>query len=155
VITEKMKIKHIDKLLIVVNSGMERPNNQYASLFMAFAAKKLHKIPEVVVYYGPQGVEMVKRGNLEKLECSHDVKKLVAGQFEDLNPEDLPDNLEQMARYVKDVFGVKFTSCATFHVVNGFATTLDDTTNIEDFIIRMEIPDAADAALTADKILYY
>jgi predicted peroxiredoxin len=150
-----MKIKHIDKLLIYVNSGLERPNNQYASLLMAFAAKKLHKIPEVVVYYGPLGVEMVRKGNLEKLECSHDLKKLVAGQFKDLNPEDLPDNLEQMARYVKDVFGVKFTSCATFHVVNRFATTLDDTTNIEDFIIRMEIPEAAEAALTADKILYF
>jgi predicted peroxiredoxin len=150
-----MKIKHIEKLLIYVNSGLERPNNQYASLVMAFTAKKLHKIPEVLVYYGPQGVEMVKKGNLEKLECTHDLKKLVAGQFEDLNPEDLPDNLEQMARYLKDVFGVKFTSCATFHVVNRFATTLDDTTNIEDFIIRMEIPEAAEAALTADKILYF
>ena len=150
-----MKIKNIEKLLIFVNSGMDRPYNQYASYAIAFAAKKIHKIPEVTVYYGPQGVEMVKKGNLEKLEFSTDLKKLIAGQFEGLSPEDLPDNLEQMARYVKDVFGVKIGSCATFHVVSGFATTLEDTTNVEDFIIRMEIPDATEAALTADKILYF
>jgi len=65
-----MKIKKIEKLLIFVNSGMDRPYSQYASYVVAFTAKKIHNIPEVMVYYGPQGVEVAKKGNLAKLACS-------------------------------------------------------------------------------------
>ena len=148
-----MKIKKIEKLLIIVNSGMDRPFSQYASYAIAFTAKKIHNIPDVMVFYGPQGAEMARKGNLAKLEFSEDVKKLIAGQFEGLKPEDLPDNLEQMARFVKDSMGVKIGSCATFHVVGGFATSIEDTSNIEDFIMPVKIPDAVEAALTADKIM--
>jgi predicted peroxiredoxin len=148
-----MKIKKIENLLIFVNSGMDRPFSQYASYAIAFTAKKIHNIPDVMVYYGPQGVEMVKKGNLAKLTFPAEVKELIAGQFEGLKPEDLPDNLEQMARFVKDDLGVKIGSCATFHVVSEFATSVEDTTNIEDFVMPVKIPDAVEAALTADKIL--
>ncbi|HID19526.1 MAG TPA: hypothetical protein EYP28_01090 [Methanophagales archaeon] len=148
-----MKIKKIEKLLIFVNSGMDRPFSQYASYAIAFTAKKIHNIPDVMVYYGPQGVEMVKKGNLAKLTFPAEVKELIAGQFEGLKPEDLPDNLEQMARFVKDDLGVKIGSCATFHVVTEFATSVEDTANIEDFVMPVKIPDAVEAALTADKIL--
>jgi predicted peroxiredoxin len=132
---------------------MDRPFSQYASYAIAFTAKKIHNIPDVMVYYGPQGVEMVKKGNLAKLTFPAEVKELIAGQFEGLKPEDLPDNLEQMARFVKDDLGVKIGSCATFHVVSEFATSVEDTTNIEDFVMPVKIPDAVEAALTADKIL--
>ncbi len=149
-----MKIKKIEKLLVIVNSGMDRPFSQYASYAIAFTAKKIHNIPDVMIFYGPQGAEMAQKGNLAKLAFSEDVKKLIAGQFDGLNPEDLPDNLELMARFVKDAMGVKIASCATFHVVGGFATSVEDTTNIEDFIMPVKIPDAVEAALSADKILY-
>ena len=152
---KKMKIKKIEKLLIFVKSGMDSPLSQYGSYAVAFAAKKIHNIPDVMVFYGQQGVEVVQKGNLAKLALSEDVKKLIAGQFEGLNPEDLPDNLELMARFVKDAMGVKIASCATFHVVSGFATSVEDTTNIEDFITPMKIPDAVEAELSADKILVF
>ncbi len=70
-----MKIKKIEKLLIFVNSGMDRPYSQYASYAIAFTAKKIHNIPDVMVYYGPQGVEVAKKGNLAKLAFPEDVKK--------------------------------------------------------------------------------
>ncbi len=150
-----MKIKKIEKLLVIVNSGMDKPYNQYASYAIAFAAKKIHNIPEVMIFYGPQGVEMAKKGNLAKLTFSEDLKKLIAEQFEGLSPDDLPDNLEQMARQLKDAMGVVIGSCATIHVASGFASSIDDTSNIEDFITPVKIPDAAEGALSADKILYF
>jgi len=150
-----MEIGKIEKLLVIVNSGMDRPFSQYASYAIAFTAKKIHSIPDVMVFYGPQGAEVVQKGNLAKLAFSEDVKKLIAEQFDGLKPEDLPDNLEQMARHVKDELGVKIGSCATFHVVGGFAASVGDTTNIEDFIMPVKIPDAVEAALSADKILYF
>ncbi|RJS71481.1 hypothetical protein CW714_05815 [Methanophagales archaeon] len=150
-----MKIKKIEKLLVIVNSGMDRPFSQYASYAIAFTAKKIHNIPDVMIFYGPQGAEMAQKGNLAKLAFSEDVKKLIAGQFEGLNPEDLPDNLELLARHLKEAMGVNIGSCATFHVVGGFATSVEDTTNIEDFIMPVKIPDAVEAALSADKILYF
>jgi predicted peroxiredoxin len=148
-----MEIGKIEKLLIFVNSGMDRPFSQYASYAIAFTAKKIHNIPDVMVYYGPQGVEVTKKGNLAKLAFPDNVKELIAGQFEGLSPGDLPDNLEQMARFVKDALGVNIGSCATFHVVSGFATSIEDTSNIEDFIMSVKIPDAVAAALSADKIV--
>jgi len=149
-----MKIKKIEKLLIVVNSGMDRPYNQYASYAVAFTAKKIHNIPDVMIYYGPHGVEMAKKGNLAKLTFSDTLKGLIAGQFEGLKIEDIPDNLEQMAIFVKDL-GVKIGSCATFHVVYDFAKSVEDTSNIEYFIMSMKIQDAVEAELSADKILYF
>jgi len=40
----------------------------------------------------------------------------------------------------------------TAHICE-FATSVEDTTNIEDFIMPVKIPDAVEAALTADKII--
>jgi len=39
----------------------------------------------------------------------------------DLCAADLPDNLKQMAHFQKDQLGVIIASCATFHVIGGFA----------------------------------
>jgi hypothetical protein len=50
---------------------------------------------------------------------------------------------------------LKIGSCATFHVVDGFATSVDDTSKIEEFIMPVKIPDAVEAVLSADKILFF
>jgi len=152
---EMGEMEEVDSLVVYVNSGMDKPYNQYAALVVAFTAKAVYEVPEVTVFYGPNGVEMVKKGTLAQLPIDDGLKKLVAGQFEGISPEDLPDNLEQLARFEKDKLGVNFASCATFHVVNGFADTVDDTTNIEDFVTPVKIPVAVGAALSADKILFF
>jgi predicted peroxiredoxin len=145
------EIGEVDSLLIFVNSGMDKPFNQYASLAIAFTAKTVYKVPEVTVYYGPNGVEMAKKGTLAQLPIDDNLGNLIASQFEGLTREDLPTNLEDLARFEKEELGVNFASCATFHVVNGFADTVGDTTNIEDFVAPVKIPDAVGAALGADK----
>ena len=45
-------------------------------------------------------------------------------------------------------------SCGTFHVVAGVGKDLDDTSNTEDFVVPLKLPDAAGALLAADKIHY-
>ena len=142
-------------LLIIVNSGADKPYNQYAAYVVAFMAKQIAKIEKVTVFYGPEGVRMAKKGELAKLGISSSVKELVASQIEGLSPSDLPDNLEALARFEKDKLGVSIASCGTFHVIDGFAKTVDDTTNIEDFIMPVKLPQAAEALLGADRILYY
>jgi len=142
-------------LLIIVNSGADKPYNQYAAYIVAFMAKKIAKIEKVTVFYGPEGVRMAKKGELAKLGISSSVKELVASQIEGLSPSDLPDNLEALARFEKDKLGVIIASCGTIHVIDGFAKTVDDTTNIEDFIMPVKLPQAAEALLGADRILYY
>ena len=142
-------------LLIIVNSGADKPYNQYAAYVVAFMAKQIAKIEKVTVYYGPEGVRMAKKGELAKLGISSSVKELVANQIEGLSPSDLPDNLEVLARFEKDELGIRIASCGTFHVIDGFAKEIDDTTNIEDFIIPVKLPQAAKAILSADRILYY
>jgi predicted peroxiredoxin len=145
----------IKNLLILVNTGMDKAYNQYASYIVAFAAKKIAKIPEVTIFYGPQGIEVAKKGNLVSLKIGDSVKKLIADQIEGLSPEDLPNNLEEMARFVKDELGVKIMSCGTFHVIDGFAKSIDDKSEIENFITPAKLPDAANGLLGADRILYY
>lgn len=140
--------------LIVVNTPPERPLNHYASYVVAFLAKKLGNVPTVNIYYGPEGVGMTRKGELAKLGCDADLKKLIAGQIEGLSPEDLPDNMEQMARFCKDQLGVGIFSCGTFHVVTGVGKDLEDTSGIEDFVVPLKLPQAAEALLGADKIHY-
>jgi len=142
-----------NNLLIIVNST--DAHNQYASYVVAFLAKKLGNVPNVTVYYGPKGVAMSKKGELAKLAISNDLKELVAGQIEGLSASDLPDNLEQLARFEKDQLGVVIAACGTFDVVNGFAKTPDDTSNMEDFIVPVKLPQAWEAINGADKILNY
>lgn len=148
---EKEEMEKVDSLLIFVNSGVDKPFNQYASLAIAFTAKTVYKVPNVTVYYGPNGVEMAKKGTLAQLPIDDSLGNLIADQFKGLTREDLPTNLEDFARFEKEQLGVNFASCATFHVVMGFADTVDDTTNIEDFVTPIKIPDAVGAALSADK----
>ena len=140
-------------LLLIVNTT--EPANQYASYVVAFMAKKLGNVPNVTIFYGPNAVSMVKKGELAKLAIPQEVKELIAGQLDGLSAADLPDNLEQMARFQKDQLGVTIASCATFHVIGGFAESVEDTSNIEDFIVPVKLPDAWGAVDGADKILYY
>ncbi|RLB68914.1 MAG: hypothetical protein DRH04_06085, partial [Deltaproteobacteria bacterium] len=139
-------------LLIIVNTT--EAANQYASYVIAFMAKKLGNVPNVTIFYGPNAVSMVKKGELAKLEIPQNVKELIAGQLDGLSASDLPDNLEQMARFQKDQLGVTIASCATFHVIGGFASSVDDTSNIEDFVVPVQLPNAWGALDGADKILY-
>ena len=139
-------------LLIVATT---EPANQYASYVVAFMAKKLGNVPNVTIFYGPNAVSMVKKGELAKLVISQETRELIAGQLDGLEAGDLPDNLEQMARFQKDQLGVTIASCATFHVLNGFAKDVDDTSNIEDFIFPVKLPGAWGAIDGADKVLYF
>jgi len=129
--------------------------NEPAAYVVAFMAKQLAKVDKVTVFYGPQGVRMTRKGELAKLAITSQVKELIAGQLEGLSAADLPDNLEQLARFEKDKLGVSIASCGTFHVIDGFAKTVDDKANIEDFISPVKLPQAAEAILGADRILYY
>jgi predicted peroxiredoxin len=153
-VNETEEMDGVENLIIYVNTGLDKPNNQYASYVVAFAAKQAN-VSNVTVFYGPSGVEMAKNGSLASLAIPAEVKTLVADQFEALNPEDLPDDLEALARFEKEQLGVDILSCGTFHVIDGFATAINDTTEIVDFVTPVEVPDAVNAALSADKILYF
>jgi len=144
----------VKNMLIVVNSGADKAYNHYAAYVVAFLAKQVAKVDTVTVYYGPYGVAMTKRGELAKLGITRDIKELIAGQIEGLSPADLPDNLAELARFEKDKLGVNIVSCGTFHVINGVGKTIEDTSNIEDFVTPVKLPQAAQAILTADKIHY-
>lgn len=145
----------IKNLLIIVNTGSDKPYNQYAAYVVAFMAKQIAKIENVTIFYGPQGIGMSRKGELAKLAIPRSVKELIAGQLKGVSPSDLPDNLEQMARFEKGKLGVNIASCGTFHVIDGFAKTIDDKSNIEDFVTPVKLPQAAETILGADKILYY
>ncbi len=72
--------------------------------------------------------EMVKKEELAKLKISNPVKELIASQIEGL--------------------------CGTYEAVKGFAKTIDDKTNVEDFIDILELPEVMNAILEADKVHY-
>ncbi len=147
-------MSEVKNFLIIVNTGPDVPYNQYASYVLAFVAKQVKKIDNVTIFYGPQGVGMTKKGELAKLAITDSVKELVAGQIEGLSASDLPDNLEQLARFEKEQLGVTIASCGTFHVINGFANAIDDKSNIEDFIVPLTVPQAAEGLFSADKVHY-
>ena len=146
--------KEVKNMLTIVNSGPDKPFNHSATYVIAFMAKKIARIDEVTVFYGPYGVDMVKKGELAKLKISGSVKELIASQIEGLSPSDIPDDLEQLARYEKEEMGINVVSCGTYHVVKGFAKTIDDKTNVEDFIDVLELPEVMNAILEADKVHY-
>ena len=60
----------------------------------------------------------------------------------------------QKVSFCKEELGVGIFSCGTFHVVAGMGKDLDDTSSIEDFIVPLKLPQAAEALLAADKIHY-
>jgi predicted peroxiredoxin len=144
----------VKNFLIVVNSGADKPYNQYAAYVVAFMAKQIARIKNVTVYYGPQGVGMTKKGELAKLPIASSVKELIANQIEGLSPSDLPDNLAQLAHFEREKMGVNIASCGTFHVIDGFAKAVDDKSRIEDFVTPLKLPQAAEALLSADKAHY-
>jgi len=145
----------VKNLLIEVNSGADKPYNQYAAYVAALVAKQILKIPTVTIFYGPQGIGMAKKGELAKLAITGSVKELIAGQLEGVSASNLPDNLALMARFVKDKLGVIIASCGTFHVIDGFAKAIDDTSNIEDFIIPITLSQVAEGLQTVDMMLHY
>lgn len=149
------KMGEVNNLLILVNSGPEKAYNQYASYVVAFMAKKLAGVEEVTLFYGPQGVEMSKKGQLTQFKIEDSVKELIAGQLEGVEAGDLPEDLEGMARFVSTELGVEIASCGTFHVIDGFASQIEDKSNIEEFITPVKLPQAADTMLSADRIFYY
>ena len=144
----------IQNFLIVVNSGPDKPYNHYAAYVVAFLAKKIGNIPNVSIYYGPYAVAMTRKGELAKLHLDSKLKELVAGQIEGLSAADLPDTLEALARFEKTQLGVGLFSCATFHVVDGIGSDLDDISGIDDFIVPLKLPQVAASLLQADKIHY-
>ena len=144
----------VKNFLIIVNTGSDKPYNQYASYVLAFVAKQLQKVENVTIFYGPEGVRMTKKGELAKLSIPDPVKKLVADQIDGLSAGDLPDNLEQLARFENKQLGITIASCGTFHVIDGFAGSIDDKSKIEDFIVPLTVPQAAEALLNADKVHY-
>lgn len=144
----------IKNFLIVVNSGPDKAYNHYAAYVVAFLAKQLAKIENVTIYYGPYGIGMTKKGELAKLAIQSSVKELVASQIEGLSASDLPDNLEQLARFEKENLGISIVSCGTFHVIDGAGKAIDDTSGIENFITPVKLPQAAEALLGAEKIHY-
>lgn len=148
-------MENIKNMLIIVNNGMDKPYNQYASYVVAFMAKQIAKIENVTVYYGPYGLEMSKKGNLASLKMTDDIKELIASQLEGVTKDALPDNLEVMARFVKDQLGINIVSCATFNVIDGISKNLDDTSQIEDFITPVKLPLVAQTLIGADKIVYF
>jgi len=138
----------MENLLIIVNSGPE------AAYVVAFMAKQLVKVERVTIFYGPQGVRMAKRGTLAGFKIEESVKRLIADQLDGVSAAALPDDLEGLARYLKGI-GVEIASCGTFHVIDNFAEKVEDTSGIEDFITPLKLPQAAEAPMEADKILYY
>lgn len=144
----------VKNFLIIVNTGSDKPYNQYASYVLAFVAKQVNKVENVTIFYGPHGVGMTKKGELAKLSIPASVKELVAGQINGLSAGDLPDNLEQLARFVNKQLGITIASCGTFHVIDGFASSISDKSNIEDFVIPLTVPQAAEALFNADKTHY-
>lgn len=139
--------------LIMVNHGPDKPYNQYTALIVAFLAKQLGKVEQVTVFYGAEGVRVAKTGVLAGMPLSEAAKSLIAGQVEGLSPKDLPDNLEQFARFLKDSLGVNFCACATICVMDGVSKSLDDTTNMVDFVAPVQLPQVAGALMAADKIV--
>jgi len=146
---------NIKDLLIIVNNGMSKPYNQYASYVVAFMSKHMAKIENVTIYYGPYGVEMTQKGKLATLKITDDIKELIASQLDGVTKDALPDNLELMARFVKDQLGINIVSCATFNVIDGISKNLEDTSQMEDFIVPVKLPLAAQTLIGADKIIYF
>jgi predicted peroxiredoxin len=142
-----------ENMLIIVNST--EPYSQFAAYLDAFMAKNLGNVPKVTIFYGPKCISLTKKGELAKITIPDEMKELIAGQFEGLSSSDLPDNLEQMARFQKDQLGVTITSCGTVNVIEGFGKTIDDTSNIEDFIVPLKLPQVWEAIDGADKIMFW
>ena len=67
----------VKNMLIVVNSGADKPYNDYASYVVAFLAKQLAKVDSVTAYYGPLAIGMTRKGELAKLIIASEVKEKI------------------------------------------------------------------------------
>lgn len=139
--------------LLMVNHGPDKPYNQYTALVVAFLAKQLGKVDQVTIFYGSEGVRMAKKGVLASMPLDEAAKALIAGQVEGLSPGDLPDNLEQFARFLNESLGVNLFACATMCVMDEISQAPDDTANMVDFIAPAQLPQVAGALMAADKII--
>ena len=142
-------------ILIVINSGQEKRYNHYEAFTVAWVARRYYKAKKVTIMYGPQGVEMTKKGTLATFTMTPEMKELTASQFEGLKAEKLPDHLEQLARFEREKMEISIVSCGTYHVLHGFAKDIRDTSNIEDFIDPITLYEACKLMLEADQILYF
>jgi hypothetical protein len=142
-------------ILLVINSGPEKRYNHYEAFTVAWVARRYYKARKVTIMYGPQGVEMTKRGTLATFTMTPEMKDLIASQFEGLKAEKLPDHLEQLARFEREKMEISIVSCGTYHVLYGFAKDIRDRSGIEDFIDPIDLDESCKIMLEADQILYY
>ncbi|MGB2762207.1 MAG: hypothetical protein WBC21_01550 [Minisyncoccales bacterium] len=141
------------KLVVCVNT--KEPNNQYAALAVAFTAKKVYGVPSVTVFYGAVSVGITRKGKLAEYALSEYIRTLIASQFDGLEPGDLPDSLEQLAKYLNTELGVEFCSCGTFNAMQELVNSVEKVRDIEPFIKALKIPDAVGMLANADKIVYF
>lgn len=143
----------MQNLLIVVDNN--RPYNHYAAYLDAFMAKQISNVPNVSIFYGPNCVAITRKGELAKITITAELKELIAGQLENLSASDLPDNLEQMARFQKTQLGINIFSCGTANVAEGIAKEIEDTSNIEDFVTPLKLPQVWKGYVEADKVIFW
>ena len=146
-----------NNILIIINTGSGRPYNHYAAYTFAWVARKFYNIKKVTIMYGAYGIEMTKKGTLAGIPISSEAKKIISSEFDRkvLKEEKMPDNLEQLARFEKDKMEISIVSLGTFHVLEGLAKEIKDTSNIEDFIDPITLYEACKIMLEADQILYF
>ena len=146
-----------NNILIIINTGSERPYNQYAAYTFAWVARKFYNVKKVTIMYGTYGIKMTKKGALAAIPITPEAKQVIASEFDRtvLKAEKMPDNLEQLARFERDKMEISIVSLGTFHVLEGFANEIRDTSNIEDFIDPITLYDASKLMLEADQILYF
>lgn len=149
---EPEEMDEIKTAIVYVNTH-DIAFNQYGALGAAFDLKANKKVENVVVFYGPGGIEMTKKGSLAKYKLTPEIKETIANQYDGLNVDDLPDNLELLARFLSNELGVSFYSCGTFNMVMEGVTKIEEVTDVEDFITPLKIPDALGAYMGADVVI--
>lgn len=150
---EPEEMKKIKTVVVFVNTNDDY--SQYGALGAAFDLKADKKIENVAIFYGGGGIDVTTKGSLAEYELTPTIKQILVNQYPDvLTVEMLPDNLEQLARFLNSELGVNFYSCATFNMAMEEVTTIDELKDVEDFITPLKVPDALDAALNADKVIW-
>ena len=149
---DKEQKEEMNNVIVYLNSG--EGFSVYASLAVAFDLKADKKIESVAVFFGPDAIEISKKGVLATYPLTADTKTLIASQYDSLTPDMLPDNLEQLARFLNSELGVAFYSCGTFNALTEEVTSIEDIKDVEDFITPLKIPDAVGAGLNADKVIW-
>lgn len=150
---DKEEMEEIKTVVVYVNT-QDVAFNQYGALGVAFDLKADKNIENVIVFYGPGGIEMTKKGSLAKYELTLAIKETIANQYPSLTADALPDNLELLARYLNSELGVQFYSCGTFNAVMEGVRYIEDVRGVEDFITPLKIPDAVGAGLNADRTIF-